>query len=115
MAIASHLCLGCSHLFERRDGFFRVELLVETDDGIQNNNGDDGGGIYQIAQQGGECTGSDQNPDNEALELAEKDTQRTDALALFELVRPVNTEALCGIVCRQSGGGGTKLCQYFIG
>ena len=92
-----------------------MELLVEADDGIQNNNSDDGGGIYQIAQQGGECTGSDQNPDNEALELTEKDTQRTDALALFEFVRPVNPEALRGIGCRQSCGGRTKLYQYFIG
>jgi hypothetical protein len=87
-----------------------MELLAETADGIEDKNGEDGIGIHEVAQHGGERTGSDENPNNEALELAEKDPQWTDALALFEFVRSVDLEAFRRIVRRQSGGRGTKLC-----
>ena len=69
------LACGRGHLLERRDGLLRVELLVEADDGVEDDDGEDGDGIHHFAQHAGDDTGRDENPDDEALELAEENLQ----------------------------------------
>ena len=115
LPVASHLGLRRGHLFERRDGLLRVELLVEADDGVEDDDGEDGDGIHHFAQHAGDDAGHDENPDDEALELAEENLQRADALAFFQLVRAVGREALCCFRCRKSGRCGAELCQHFLG
>ena len=79
--------LGRGHLFERRDGLLRVELLVEPDNGVEDDDGEDGDGVHPFAQQAGDDTGGDENPDDQALELAEKNLEQADA---FAFLQPVN-------------------------
>jgi len=47
--IALYFGLGRSHLFERRDGLFRIELLVKADDGVEDDDREDGDGIHHFA------------------------------------------------------------------
>ena len=103
LPVAPHLGLGRGHLLERRDGLLRVELLVEADDGVEDDDGEDGDGVHHFAQHAGDDTGRDENPDDEALELAEENLQRADALAFLQFVRAVSREALCCFLRRQSG------------
>ena len=91
------------HLFERRDGLLRVELLVEADDGVEDDDGEDGNSVHHFAQHAGNDTGRDENPDDEAFELAEEYLQRADARGFLQLVRAVGREASCCFRRRKSG------------
>ena len=115
LPIASHLGLGRGQLLERRDGLLRVELLVEADDGVEDDDGEDGDGVHHFAQHAGDDTGRDENPDDEALELAEENLQRADALAFLQLVRAIGREALRRFLRRESGRCGTELGQHLLG
>ena len=115
LPVASHLGLRRGHLLERRDGFLRVELLIEADDGVEDDDGEDGDGVHHFAQHAGDDAGGDENPDDEALELAEENPQRADALAFLQFVRAVSREALRRFLRRKSGCRGAELRQHFLG
>ncbi len=44
--------MGCGQLPERLHGFFRLDLLNETDDGVDNEDGGDGKRIHGVASKG---------------------------------------------------------------
>ena len=52
LPVAPHLGLGRGHLLERRDGFLRAELLVEADDGVEDDDGEDGDGSPPLRPAG---------------------------------------------------------------
>jgi len=83
LPVAAHLGLGRGHLLESRDGLLGVELLVEADDRVEDDNREDGDGIDRFAQQAGDYSRGDEDPDDEALELPEEDRQRADAMAFL--------------------------------
>ena len=63
----------------------------------------------------GDDTGRDENPDDEALELAEENLQRADALAFLQFVRAVSREALCCFRAESPVAAEAKMCQHFLG
>ena len=63
----------------------------------------------RFAQDAGDDAGTDENPYDEALELAEKDLERADALAFLQFVRAVGSKALHGFLRGKSRRCGAKL------
>lgn len=66
---------------------FGLEFLVEANDGVEDDDGEDSDGFHPFAQQAGDDTGGDENPDDKTLELAANNLERADGLAFFQLVR----------------------------
>jgi len=63
---------------------------------------EDGDAVHYFTEETGDDTGGDENPDDEALELAEENLQRTDTLAFLQLVRAVDREPLRRFLRRES-------------
>ena len=105
--------MGRGHLFEGRDGLLRVELLIEADDGVQDNYGENGDGVHNFAHHAGKHAGSDENPDDEIFELIKKNLQRADGLAFFQLVRAVGREARRRLRRRKSAPGCVLCWELF--
>jgi len=93
VAVASYLRLRSGHLLERRDRLLGVVLLVKADDGVEDDDREDGDRVDGVAQDAGDDTSRDQNPDEEALELAQENRQRANVCALRQLVWAVGREA----------------------
>jgi hypothetical protein len=78
LPVAPHRGLGRGQLLEGRDGFLRLEFLVEANDRVEDDNGQDGDAVQHFTEEAGDDTGGDENPDDEALELAEEHLERAD-------------------------------------
>ena len=52
LPVAPHLGLGRGHLLERRDGLLGLEFLVEADDGVEDDDGEDGDGVHHVRPTG---------------------------------------------------------------
>ena len=114
MSVAPHLGLGRGQLPERRDGLLGLEFLIEADERVEDDDSEDGDTVDYFTEEAGDDTGGDENPDDEALELAEENLPRTDALAFFQLVRSLGGEASGGFRCRQSGRCGAEMGQRLL-
>jgi hypothetical protein len=60
------------HPLEHRDGFLSIVLLKEADDGVEDDDGEDGAGVHHLAQRTGDEPGRNEYPDNDTLELTQK-------------------------------------------
>jgi hypothetical protein len=89
-------------------------LLIESDGGIEDDDGKDRDGVDDVAKDAGDNTGGDQNPNDQALELAKKHSTQTDAFALLQLVSAIECEAFRRFVRRQSGRRGAELCEHVL-
>ena len=67
---------------------------MEADDRVEHDDGEDSDGVHHFAQHAGDDARDNENPDNEALELAQENLERADTFAFFQLVRAVGREAL---------------------
>ena len=114
LPVAPHLGLGRGQLLERRDGLLGLEFLVEADDRVEDDDGEDGDAVHHFTEEAGDDTGGDENPDDEALELAEEHLQRADGLAFLQLVRAVGREPLRRFLRRESIRRGSKLGQHLL-
>lgn len=65
-------------------------------------------GVPRVAQHAGDDPVRDENPDEEALELAEENLARADALAFFELIPTVGRELLRRFLSRESIRSGSE-------
>ena len=92
LPLAPYFGLWGGHFFQGGDGFLGAEFLVETDYGVQDDDGENRNRIDRFAQNTGDDPGHDQNPDDKTLELRDENLQRTDRFALFQLVRPIRRE-----------------------
>ena len=63
---------GRGHLFEGLHRLFGTVLLDETDDRIDHHDDENGDRIDQIADEPGQDGGSDENQDQDVLELGEE-------------------------------------------
>ena len=98
--------MGSGHIFERFERFFRLALLHEAHDGIQNDDKDDEGGLheldgallprheYLIADDAeGNARRDEQDDDHHVLELFKEADEHTLFLLLGELVLSVARSA----------------------
>ena len=74
LSVAADARARRGHLLQRGNRFFRVELLVETDDGIENDDGEDGDTIHDFAKHAGDEGGFKQLLDRSADSLVRADS-----------------------------------------
>ena len=115
LAVAPYLGLGRGHALERRDRFLGLELLDKADDRVEDDDGEDGEGIHQLTEQPGDGGRGNQNPDDQALELAQEELKWRDLPAFFQGVGAIGREPLFRFRGREPGSGGGHPCQNFRG
>ncbi len=71
-AVANHASLQCCELLQRPQRLLGAILLDEADDRIQHDDGEDGGGVLDLADESGDDRRGDQQDDHEIGELAEE-------------------------------------------
>ena len=114
LPVAPHRGLGRGQLLERRDGLLGLEFLVEADDRVEDDNGEDGDAVHHFTEEAGDDTGGDENPDDEALELAEENLERADGFAFLQFVRAVDREPLRRFLRRETIRSGSQLGQHLL-
>lgn len=67
-----------------------------------------------FAEQAGDNTGRDENPDQEALELAEHNPKRADGFAFLQFVRAAGRKALRRFLRREPNRRGLKPAQHIL-
>ena len=110
--VAPDLGLGRGHPPEGRDGRLGPELLIESDGGVEHDNRENREGIHVFAQCPRDDPGSNEKPDDEALELAEEDLPGTDPRSLHQLVGAVGRQTPGRFLRRKSLGGRPELRQH---
>ena len=115
MAVAAHLGEWRGHLFEGGDGLLGIELLIESNGGVEHHDGKDGDGIQSLAEQCGDHASPDQQPNDETFELAEKHPQRSDARAFLQLIRPIRRQAIRRLFAGKPGLSRPKFGQRVLG
>ena len=87
-------------LFKSGQAFFGPVFLGETEDGVEDDDGQDGQGVHPLLEEARDEGGADEDPDDQPLELVEEDGQGT---AAFFLLKLVGTQGLELIVRRRGG------------
>lgn len=71
------------HFFERGNRLLRIEFLIETNYGVEHDDGENGDAIHDLAEKPRDETGDDEDPNDNVLELTEKDRQEIQWIYRF--------------------------------
>jgi hypothetical protein len=81
---------------------------VETNDGVEHDDGENGDRIDHLTERATNDACADEYPNDEVLELAEKDRPGTDRLGLTQFVSAVFGQALCRFRSGKPAAGDPK-------
>ena len=82
-------CASGPPAFQRLQRLLGPALLHQPQDGVEDHDGQDGGRLDIVAQQGGNDRGHDQDDDDKVVELGEQALQKGGARRLGEFVGPI--------------------------
>jgi hypothetical protein len=86
MAVAYDLGVGGRHFLQGLDGLFRLRLLNNSDDGIQDDDAHDGDGIDILAEQQGDTRRDDQDDHQVVIELLPQEREKPRPGPLREFI-----------------------------
>ncbi len=89
IALPDHLGCRCAQGFQGSKGSFCFIFLNHTQDGIEQDHGQDHDGIGSLPDRQGDHRGSDQQQDQKFLELVKKHPPKGHPFLLVELVQAV--------------------------
>src|SRR5512140_1875359 len=75
--IAQDVGFGSGEFLQSSEGGFRPTFLHDTQNGIQNDDGHDGGGIDPLTEEGGDDGSHDQQNDDEVVQLIPEHGKKT--------------------------------------
>lgn len=85
---------------QRGERSLGAEFLHEPEQSVDDHDGDDREGVHRFAKGAGNRRRADQDPDDQAGELAREQLEQGSWRCLRQLIRPRFDEAFCG-----RGGG----------
>jgi hypothetical protein len=102
VAAADDFGLRRGQLFERGQRLLRLALLHHADDGVEDDDGQDGPAVQPLAQGKRDQRRDDENDDQELFELVQQQTPEGGAFPLDELIGAVSFQSRGGFGDRQS-------------
>ena len=95
-AVAKNPGDGGGHLLQGLHGLLGAVLLDDADDGVQDDDDEDGDGVGQLAHEARDDGGGDQDQDHEIPELIDNHRQQRPLALLYQFVATVFRESLGG-------------------
>ena len=113
--VAQDRGLARQHRANGLERLFRPPFLNESDRRIDEDDGEDDHGVESVTQQDGDERRSEEDIDQEVVELSEHAREQGARLARRQAVRPVRLEAPRGFVGAQSLSRGLELLERGLG
>jgi hypothetical protein len=115
MAGADDGCVWCGHFLEGRQRVLCPRLLDHAQHRVEDDDGDNGPGVDEFAQEKRNDGRDEEDGDEEILELVEKQGGKTGTRSFFQFIRPVFGQTPGGLSVAQSlfrvGG---KLLEHLV-
>ena len=96
-AVANHARARRRQRTQRRHGLLGTPLLRESQDGVQHDDGEDGGRLDRLADHRGDHRGHDQHADHEVGKLSREHREHADRRGLRQQVRTVALQPVGGL------------------
>ena len=101
--------------FQSSEALLGAVFLVEADRGIDHDDRQDDYRVLDVTDQRGEESGTEQDEDQDALELANKHPPRSAWRRGRKLIRPILSPALLYLLARQTDmGSHLKACGHLF-
>jgi len=115
VTVAHHLRFGRGQLAQGRQGLLGAALLEHAQGRIQDDNGHDGGGLFQVAEGGRNDGGHDQHDDDEIVELFQQHLPEGGAGGFGQLVGAILGDAAGDFFTAQALlRGGSQLMEDLL-
>lgn len=98
---------GCCHLLKGFNGFFRLALLVNAQNGVDEHDDQDDKDICKALSRisgghAGDGGGNQQDDDHRVTQLLEKPLEQRDLFPLVQLIRTVLGKPLTRLLLREA-------------
>ena len=102
--VAAHSGFGGDHFGKRLDRYLRLGLLEKTDNGVDEHDAENNGGVHPLTEKRGDAAGEQENVNKRLVELLKELHPRRRATARGDAVRAELLLAAADFIRRQAGG-----------